>query len=159
MASDARRVVSECRYVVLAVKPQGYEALLQNIAPVCGEKQVFVSIAAGMSARYIKSVLGENARLVLVMPNTPILVGKGATALSRVEPTSKEEFEFVRGLFAALGQVAEISPDRMNEIIPVNGSSPAFIYRFARIFIRRAAEMALIRNGASAFARVPFGRR
>jgi hypothetical protein len=72
-----------------------------------------------------------------------------------VEPTSKEEFEFVRGLFAALGQVAEISPDRMNEIIPVNGAV-RFYLRFARIFIRGPQKWALIRKWRIGFSPRPF---
>lgn len=141
IASSEAEVARECRYVLLAVKPQVYREVLAAIAPACGEHNVFVSIAAGISGDFIKRALGRDAKIVLVMPNTPLLVGCGASALSRVEPTTREEFDEVLSLFSASGMAVEIQPNQMNEIIPVNGSSPALFYRLAQIFVGRAAAL------------------
>ncbi len=146
VTDNAKELTKSCKYILMAVKPQNYEAMLKEIAPYSSDDKVFISIAAGISGHFIKEILGEKTRVVLVMPNTPILVGKGASALSRVEPTTKEEFSFVRGLFAAGGEAVEITPDKMNEIIPVNGSSPAFIYLFTKVFVDRAEEMGFERE-------------
>lgn len=141
VCATAQEVVQSCRYVVLSVKPQNYEELLKELATVAKPETVFISIAAGMTAPYIKSCLGYDAKVVVVMPNTPMLIGYGTTAMSNAAPTTDEEFAYVMGIFAAAGEVAEIPADKMNEVIPFNGSSPAFIYRFAQIFVDKAVEL------------------
>lgn len=128
------QVMEQSETVLLAVKPQNIETVLTEMAPFYTPDKVIVSIAAGISAVCIKRLLGcNNAKIVLVMPNTPLLIGYGAVAMSRGEQVSEEEFNFVKSLFSAAGQVEEIPANRMNEIIPVNGSSPAFIYLFAKL--------------------------
>lgn len=140
-AADAGEVVSHCRLILLAVKPQHIFTVLETIRPFCNSDNLFISVAAGISAQAIKEALGYDAKLVLVMPNTPILLGYGASALARVEPATVGEFEEVRALFAASGETAEIRPEQLPEIIALNGSAPAFIYRFAQIFVQRAVEL------------------
>lgn len=128
------QVMKESETVLLAVKPQNIETVLTEMAPCYTPDKVIVSIAAGISAACIQRLLGcETAKIVLVMPNTPLLIGYGSVAMSRGEQVSEEEFLFVKSLFAAAGQVEEIPADKMNEVIPINGSSPAFIYLFAKL--------------------------
>ncbi|MDY4191259.1 MAG: pyrroline-5-carboxylate reductase [Oscillospiraceae bacterium] len=130
--ADPAELVRNCRYVVLSVKPQVMEAVLQNIAQAVTEEHVLISIAAGVSCRYIRSVIGFECKVVPVMPNTPLLVGEGAVAVGREEPISAEEFDFVTGLFRAGGRVEVIDSGKLNEVIPINGSSPAMIYLLAK---------------------------
>ena len=74
------------------------------------------------------------------MPNTPFLLGEGATALAKGTYTTDEEFEVVKSIFST-GGIAEVVPmDKMKEIIAINGSSPAFIYLYAKGFIDYAKE-------------------
>jgi pyrroline-5-carboxylate reductase len=101
---------------------------------------LLVSIAAGITAPWIKRAVGFDCKLILAMPNTPLLLGQGAVALSRVEPAAVEEFLRVKSLFESVGIAEEIPPALMNEVIPVNGSSPAFVYLFAKTIIDKAAE-------------------
>ena len=96
---------------------------------------MIVSIAAGITAEYIKRKTIPEAKVVLVMPNTPLLLGEGATAIAKAEPVTGEEFDFVRNIFSSCGETAVISADKIKEIISINGSSPAFIYLFAKGFI------------------------
>lgn len=124
-----------CDYLFLAVKPQNFEEVLSEVKGNIRKKTVVVSIAAGITAAYIKKALAYDAKVVLVMPNTPLLLGYGASALSRVEPTTEEEFAFCCDIFQSSGKIAVISPDQMSEVIPLNGSSPAFIYQYAKHFV------------------------
>jgi pyrroline-5-carboxylate reductase len=149
VAADAGQLVEECRLILLAVKPQSMLQVLEGIRPHCKGNNLFISVAAGISAQSIKEALGYDAKVVLVMPNTPILVRRGASALARVEPATQQEFEEVRALFAASGETVEIRPDQMREIIALNGSSPAFIYRFTQIFVDHAAELGIDRDVAN----------
>lgn len=138
---SAAALVECCDYAVLSVKPQNFPDLLAEIKGHAKPETVFISIAAGISAEYIKERLGYDAKVVRVMPNTPLLIGCGSTAMSWVSPATEEEFAFVRSVFASAGIVEEISPDKMNEVIPLNGSSPAYIYLFAKVFVDRAVEL------------------
>lgn len=125
----------KCKYVFLAVKPQQLDEVLDAVKNAVKDDSVIVSICAGITAEYIRSKTNENARVVLVMPNTPLLLGEGATALSKAEGTTDEEFSFVCNIFGICGEYAVVSPDKMKEIIAINGSSPAFIYLYAKAFI------------------------
>lgn len=132
---SAEELSEKCKYIFLAVKPQQLDEVLEEIKDKITDDSVLVSICAGISGEYIKSKTIPNAKVVLVMPNTPLLLGEGASALARVEPVSEEEFELVCSIFSSCGEIAVISEDKMKEIIAVNGSSPAFIYLYAKAFV------------------------
>lgn len=139
--SSAKELAGACNYIVLAVKPQNFPDVLSEIAAAKQTDAVYISIAAGISAQYIKELLGFDAKVVLVMPNTPLLIGCGSVAMCRVAPTSPEEFEFAKSMFKSAGTVEEIAADKMNEVIPLNGSSPAYIYLFAKVFVEHAVSL------------------
>lgn len=141
-------VLKQCKYVFLAVKPQMFEEVLNQIAEGVTEDTVLVSIAAGITAEYIRSKTIPNAKVVLVMPNTPLLLGAGASALAKSEPTSEEEFEAVCRIFEACGIAATLPENKMKEIIAINGSSPAFIYLFAKAFVDYAAKEGIAQETA-----------
>lgn len=141
-------LVSVCKYVLLAVKPQVLGEVLDALkASVTGET-VFISICAGISDEFIRSRTLPDAKVVLVMPNTPMMLGMGASAMSTDEKTSPEEFTFAKSVIESCG-IAEIVPiDRMKEIICINGSSPAFIYLFAKGFVDYAKQNGIDENAA-----------
>jgi len=127
-------VIEKCKYVFLAVKPQQLDEVLDENGKYFTDDKVIVSICAGITGDYIKSKTISEAKTVLVMPNTPLLLGEGATALAKSEPTSDEEFELVCGVFEACGKIAVVDENKMKEIIAVNGSTPAFIYLYSQAF-------------------------
>lgn len=129
------QVLQNSKYVFLAVKPQVFDDVLAQIAEGVTEQTVLVSIAAGITAEYIRSKTIANAKVILVMPNTPLLLGVGASALAKSEPTTDEEFETICHIFDACGITAQLPENKMKEIIAINGSSPAFIYLFAKAFV------------------------
>ena len=133
--SDCAEVVEKSEYVFLAIKPQQLDEVLDEIAPAVTKDTVIVSICAGITDDYIASKTVTGAKVVLVMPNTPLLLGEGATALSRSDSVTDEEFELVCNIFGSCGMYAVISKDKMKEIIAINGSSPAFIYLYAQAFV------------------------
>lgn len=128
--------------IFLAVKPQNYEEVLKALKGFTDNK-IIVSIAAGISTDYIKSRLGENSKVVRAMPNTPLLLGCGATALSCAAPVTDKEFEKVKDIFAAGGSVDVLPEDKMNAVISVNSSSPAYVYLFAKAVVRGAVEQGI----------------
>lgn len=138
--ADAAEIVSECKYVFLAVKPQVIEGVLESIGGAINDETVLISIAAGINSEFVRKATGTNVKTVIVMPNTPLLLNEGASALAKDGFVSQEEFDFVCSIFSACGKTAVIDESKMKEIIAINGSSPAFIYLFAKGFIDYAVK-------------------
>lgn len=146
--TSGEEVVSGCKYVFLAVKPQMFDEVLAQIAGAVTAETVLVSIAAGITAEYIRSKTIPEARVVLVMPNTPLLLGEGASAMAKCEPTTEEEFAAVRSMLDACGVTAVLPEDKMKEVIAINGSSPAFIYLYAKAFVDYAEKVGISQETA-----------
>lgn len=146
--SSEAEVAAASQYLFLAIKPQKFDEVLPRIADAITEDTVLVSIAAGIGVEYIRKLTKPNAKVVLAMPNTPLLLGCGATALATEAPVSDAEFAVVRRIFDACGMTAVIEPAQMKEIIAINGSSPAFIYLFAKGFLDYAEQVGLSGNVA-----------
>ncbi|MFR4476584.1 MAG: pyrroline-5-carboxylate reductase family protein [Ruminococcus callidus] len=127
---SAAEVVEKSRYVFLAIKPQKFEEVLPQIADAVTEQTVLVSIAAGIGADFIRKMTKPFAKVVLAMPNTPLLLGEGATALAKDDAVSDAEFAVVQRIFGSCGMTLSLR-EQMKEVIAINGSSPAFIYLFA----------------------------
>ena len=130
--SSSQDVVKNSEIIVLAVKPQNYAEVLEALKDVVSTDKTFVSIAAGISINYVQSALGCECPVVRVMPNTPLLLKKGASALCPSDNISEDDKQIVYDMFAGSGVCEYITEDHMNEIIAVNGSSPAYIYMFAK---------------------------
>ena len=120
-------------FLVLAVKPQVLAGVLDALT--IRREQVIISICAGISAEFIRSHTIADARIILCMPNTPLMLGLGATALAKCDGITDDEFALAKQMFATCGIAEEIPENKMREIIAVNSSSPAFIYLFAKGFL------------------------
>lgn len=110
--------------VIFAVKPNIYPIVL----PECvGFDKLFISIAAGISIEYIKSILGNCSRVVRVMPNTPALVGAGMTAICR-NGSSDEDLQIVQTIFSAVGETILTDESLIDAVVGVSGSGPAYVF-------------------------------
>ena len=138
-----KALVSCCKYVFLAVKPQIIEGVLEAAAPAVTKDTVLVSIAAGITDEFVAGKTIPDAKVILVMPNTPLLLGEGASALSHNDKVTDEEFNIILEIFRNCGIAEVIAKDKMKEIIAVNSSSPAFIYLFAKGFIDYAVSVGI----------------
>ena len=116
--------------IVLGIKPQQYAEVLTELhnAELPDHRCVFVSIAAGISTDAVCHMLGENVPVVRAMPNTPMLLGLGSTAVSRNARVTDEEYESAEKIFSASGMVIDLPEDKMNAVIAATGSSPAYLY-------------------------------
>ncbi len=133
---DNAIVAQKAEVIVLGVKPQIFESVIPQIASYVQGKCV-VSIAAGISAAYLQERL-PGAMVVRVMPNTPMKLGKGATAVAQAPDVPEEVFRFVCSLFQAAGSIAVIPEEQMDDFIAVSGSSPAFFFRMAAAMVEAA---------------------
>ena len=136
--------------ILLAVKPQDYPGLLSDIKSAAEDigKKTFISIAAAISCEYICTQLGLGCPVVRVMPNTPLLIGEGATAISRNSYVSDKLYSKICTLFAASGCVCSLDEDMMNKVISVNSSSPVYVYLLAKAMIDKAQEYGISEKNA-----------
>lgn len=141
-AATAGEAVINSDIILLSVKPQVIEPVLSEIRNVSDGKCV-VSIAAGISADYIKSRLSPKAYVLRVMPNTPIMIGKGATAIAKSDDVPYEYYKKAVSIFSGSGEVAFIDEERMNEIISVNSSSPAYFFLLVDAMVKCAEEQGI----------------
>ena len=127
--------------IVLAVKPQMFEHVITGIRNQCSGKCI-VSIAAGISSTWIRDRI-PGASIIRVMPNTPLQLGLGATAIAEAPDVSRDLFQCVCSIFSAAGSVAVIPESQMDDVIPVSGSSPAFFFRMADVMVRWAQKQGM----------------
>ena len=88
-------VTAQSDIIILAVKPQNYAEVIESLKDAATEEKTFVSIAAGISIAYVQKALGKACPVVRVMPNTPLLLKKGASALCPSDNITEENKEIV----------------------------------------------------------------
>lgn len=134
-------LVENSETLVFCVKPQNLAELLDELVSFGGVgERLCVSIVTGKPAQVYFDALGEQTKLVLVMPNTPMLVGCGVSAVATGYHTTDEEYAFAKSLFTAAGVVGEVTPEQLSQMVAVSGSTPAFLYRYAKVVAEYAAE-------------------
>jgi pyrroline-5-carboxylate reductase len=146
---DLGEFVINSNPIFLCIKPQSFDEVLTKLKPLVSNNILFVSIAAGINSSYISENLGFNAKVICCMPNTPLQLGQGATAITRTSNVDDIEFNFVKDIFSSSGIVEVVSNEKLlNTVIPVSGSSPAFIFLLAKITCDYAEHNGLDRNTA-----------
>ena len=120
--------VEESGIIVLSVKPQVMNKLLEEIAPSLDDRKLVISIAAGVPIAAIERKVGRGVRIIRTMPNTPALVGAGATALSAGERATLDDLKQARALFDAIGKSVVVDEPLLDAVTGLSGSGPAFIF-------------------------------
>ena len=139
---NSAELTEQCEFVFLTVKPQIYPIVLNEIKN-SSKDTCFVDVAAGVSINTVKELLGFDAPVIRVMPNTPLMVGLGATAIVKQKPVTDDQFSFIKGCFDSCGITAVVDEDNINTVIAASGSSPAYIMRFANSIIDFAVKKGL----------------
>ena len=142
---DAAAVASQCPTLLLAVKPQQMAAMLPAIGEVAKTDVLIITIAAGISTRYIAGAMGSRAawRVVRAMPNTPMLVGKGMVAICPGEHATAADLTQARGIFESAASVVELREEMMDAVTAVSGSGPAYIFFLVEQMVRAGVELGL----------------
>jgi len=135
--------------IFLSVKPQVYETVLTELKD-CSNDNLFVSVAAGKTIKLIKSFLSTDTPVIRVMPNTPLLIGKGATSMCRSDEVSGGQFEYIKGLFGACGETVSLSEAQFDIATAAGGSMPAFVYSFIEAAVRAAMDAGMEEKDARA---------
>lgn len=114
--------------LVLAVKPQSLREVLAELRPAVTADHLVVSVAAGATIAAIDEGLGGRGRIVRVMPNTPALVGEGASAYAMGPRTLSEDEEVVKSCLESVGRAVRVPESLLDAVTGLSGSGPAFVY-------------------------------
>lgn len=141
VSEDANESLS-AEQIMLAVKPQVFESVASVIAPLI-EPKIVISIMAGLSSKALRAALGDNARMVRIMPNTPCSVGAGMTAIALGEGARSGDEALAISLFESLGKVAIVDESLMHAVTAVSGSGPAYIFMLAEQMQKVAMDLGI----------------
>jgi len=148
LLGSEQEVAENAHIVLLAVTPQQVDAVLshlQGTAPEC-----ILSIVTGVSIHHIKEALGEKIPVIRAMPNTPLQIGEGATALCRSEDVRADDYDFVYQMLSSLGVTRSIPESQMETVVAVHGSTPAYFYCMVDALIRDAVARGVDEDAARA---------
>jgi pyrroline-5-carboxylate reductase len=151
LAIDNADLTSRADVVFLAVKPQNMAAAMGQLADAGSSGKLFVSIAAGVTLAKLEAGL-KTARVVRVMPNTPALVGQGASAYALGSGATADDGKLVGQLLAAVGQAHLVEEKLLDAVTGLSGSGPAFVYLVIEALTDGGVRMGLPRDVAAALA-------
>ena len=151
---DIRSVASECQYVFLGVKPQMMGEMLGSIKRVLAahDNVILVSMAAGLSIKTIRRMAGGNYKVIRIMPNLPVSVGKGEILYTTSENVSKVDIGTFLNIMKMAGQLTGILEEQMDAGCAVSGCGPAFVFKFIRALAQGGVEAGLDQETALALA-------
>jgi pyrroline-5-carboxylate reductase len=127
-------------------------ALLGEIAPLVGSSRLIISVAAGINVQFLSRPLGDGARVIRAMPNTPALVQAGVTALSSGTGVGDDDVAAARAIFQSVGEVVMVEESLMDAVTGLSGSGPAYVLFVLEALIDAGVKMGLSREISSLLA-------
>jgi pyrroline-5-carboxylate reductase len=146
--SSNENIALQARDILLVVKPQDLDLLLEEIGKTISSSQRVVSFAAGRRTSAIEKYLNEGVPVIRVMPNTPMSVGLGASAISAGKYATDLDVAAVEKLLSASGKTIVVDEDLQDAVTATSGSGPAYFFRFVEAMIAGAMELGLSESDA-----------
>ncbi len=147
--TDLASHISENTQILLAVKPQILPEAAPDVARTAGESsRVVISILAGATGARVRSLLGDWARVVRVMPNTPAQIGKGISAITQSAGAQPGDDALARALMTSVSDVIDIDESLFDAFTAVAGSGPAYLFYLAEAMTKAAIEVGIDPNDA-----------
>jgi len=151
-AQTNRDVARQANLLLLAVKPNMYAAVINEIRESIQEDSIIITIAPSYSIAAIRAAFGKPLKVVRAMPNTPLMVGCGMSGITFSDNITEAEKQSVHKLFNSSGTAIEVKEDLMSAVGSVSGSSPAFVYMLIEAMADTAVALGLSRKDSYLFA-------
>ena len=143
-----KELVKSSDVIIFAIKPNVFAAVLNEIKTVENyDKKVYISIAAGITTDYIKSVLG-NVKVTRVMPNLALSVGEGMTVVCPYDGIDEENLSVLGDIFNSCGKMRIMDESYIDKAIAINGSGPAYVFMFIEALADAGVKNGLTRDDA-----------
>jgi pyrroline-5-carboxylate reductase len=141
--TDNVKLVETSRVVFIATTPNFAEDVLKEIKDYVTKDHLIVSICAGVTTKFIESILGDDKRVIRVMPNTPALVLEGMSGVCKGTHAWVNDVQFVLDLLSNIGEAIEVTEDQMDIVTAISGSGPAFYYKVINEIARAGEKLGL----------------
>jgi pyrroline-5-carboxylate reductase len=151
VVADNVAVASQADILVLSVKPQVMARVLDQVGPHIRPHALVVSIAAGIPIAAVEAALPQ-ARVIRTMPNTPALVGAGATAIAAGGHATPDDLNAARRIFDSVGTTVVLDESQMDAVTGLSGSGPAYIFLIIEALSDAGVKVGLSRHVAQALA-------
>lgn len=148
---DSVSLVKECDIVVIAVKPNVYEQVLNEINEYIDNEKIIVTIAAGITIKNVEDIIGNDKKVIRTMPNTPALVNCGMSSLSPNKNIDKTDIDAVKTIFDSFGKSEIVDESLIDVVIGASGSSPAYTFMFIEAMADCAVSYGMKRDMAYEF--------
>lgn len=132
---DFAALAAGCQILVLAIKPQIMAKVLAQYQGHVTDQHLVISIAAGIPIKSITAGLGEEVRIIRVMPNTPALVLAGASALAANNRATAEDMAVAKRIFSAVGTCVEVNESLLDAVTGLSGSGPGYVLAFIEALV------------------------
>ena len=152
VTKDSKEVARESDILFVAVKPNVYDEVLEDVKDEIDDKKIVVTIAAGKTIDSVEKIIGDDKKIVRTMPNTPALVGEGMASLTPNKNITEEELNEIKSIFDALGQSEVVNEDMIHAVIGASGSSNAYAFMFIESIADGAVLAGMPRDKAYKFA-------
>lgn len=146
-AQDAAELAREAECVILAVKPGTIQGVTGLTRDSLADKLV-ISIAAGIPVSALQAILGPEARVIRVMPNTPALVLEGASAFCATRACSPDDRALAQKIFSGIGLCLEMEERLLDAVTGLSGSGPAYAFLFIEALADGGVRAGLTRDVA-----------
>lgn len=150
--TDSKEAVEFGDVVIFAVKPNIIKKVMNDVKNTIGNDKIIISIAAAVSIEDLEAVIGEDKKIIRVMPNTPALVGEGMAAICKNSNISDKDLELACDIFNSFGKSEIVSESLMDAVTGVSGSSPAYVFMFIEAMADAAVLTGMPRSQAYKFA-------
>ena len=137
-------IVDQCKMIILAVKPQTIPDVCHQISKHLNKNHLIVSIAAGITTQRLRELLKGHSRIIRAMPNTPCLIGYGATGIYCAKGTKPKDLTLTQILFNSVGISTIVKEEHlMNILTGLSGSGPAYVFMFLEAMINAGIKAGL----------------
>ena len=148
--TDSAAASRQADIVILAIKPQIMPEVCQQLRGCIAEGALVISVAAGIPCESMTTWLGETQAIVRCMPNTPALVGQGATGLFANARATGHHRQQAQSILGAVGTIAWVDDEALiDTVTAVSGSGPAYFFLLMESMIEAGIEMGLSRQNAT----------
>lgn len=150
--TDIGEITDQSDVIIVGVKPNGFEEVLPKISAHYTKDKIIVSMAAGISIRFMEGFFEKEVKIIRIMPNTAAMVNEAMVAVCRNTRVSDEEFKQVFEIFKSIGKAEEIPEELIHCVIGVSGSSPAYTYMYIDALAEAAVKNGMTKEKAIFFA-------
>ncbi len=140
---DNKELIENSSIIILAVKPQDMESLLQEISQFVTASHLIISIAAGIKTSFIEKIIKKSIPIIRAMPNLPALIGEGMSVYCISKSVSEEDKKIAEEIFGSVGKVLKLEEDKLDAVTALSGSGPAYVFYMLEAMAETGIELGL----------------